>query len=117
MGPLEFIKKSPLADAAGWVDVSASSLQHTKFPNVFSLGDCSSLPTSKVRISNPCSCCADDRLVDCGRYYRTDTRLGGEPDKVDGDGQGWERRVRWVHELPVVYRLRKCESSFQHRVG
>jgi NADH dehydrogenase FAD-containing subunit len=49
MGPLEFIKNSPLADAAGWVDVSASSLQHTKFPNVFSLGDCSSLPTSKVR--------------------------------------------------------------------
>ncbi|KAJ9091318.1 hypothetical protein QFC20_007667 [Naganishia adeliensis] len=48
MGPLEFIKKSPLADAAGWVDVSASSLQHTKFPNVFSLGDCSSLPTSKT---------------------------------------------------------------------
>lgn len=50
MGPLEFIKKSPLADAAGWVDVSASSLQHTKFPNVFSLGDCSSLPTSKVSV-------------------------------------------------------------------
>ncbi|KAJ9116788.1 hypothetical protein QFC24_006683 [Naganishia onofrii] len=48
MGPLEFIKSSPLADAAGWVDVSASSLQHTKFPNVFSLGDCSSLPTSKT---------------------------------------------------------------------
>ncbi|KAI5449757.1 hypothetical protein NCC49_004047 [Naganishia albida] len=48
MGPLEFIKNSPLADAAGWVDVSASSLQHTKFPNVFSLGDCSSLPTSKT---------------------------------------------------------------------
>lgn len=48
MGPLEFIKRSPLADAAGWVDVSASSLQHVKFPNVFSLGDCSSLPTSKV---------------------------------------------------------------------
>ncbi len=50
MGPLEFIKRSKLADAAGWVDVSPSTLQHTKFDNIFALGDCSSLPTSKVRV-------------------------------------------------------------------
>lgn len=48
MGPLDNIKSSALADAAGWVDVSPSTLQHTKFSNVFSLGDCSSLPTSKT---------------------------------------------------------------------
>ncbi len=48
MGPLDALKASPLADAAGWVDVSPSSLQHTKYANVFSLGDCSSLPTSKT---------------------------------------------------------------------
>jgi NADPH-dependent 2,4-dienoyl-CoA reductase/sulfur reductase-like enzyme len=48
MGPLAFIKKSPLADAAGWVDVDQASLQHKKYDNVFALGDCSSLPTSKV---------------------------------------------------------------------
>jgi len=50
MGPLEFIKKSPLADAAGWVDVDKGSLRHNKeeYGNVFSLGDCSSLPTSKT---------------------------------------------------------------------
>jgi sulfide:quinone oxidoreductase len=50
MGPLEFIKKSPLADSAGWVDVNQGSLRHNKkeFGNVFALGDCSSLPTSKT---------------------------------------------------------------------
>ena len=48
-GPKEFIKASPLADAAGWVDVDQGTLQHKKFDNVFSLGDSSSLPTSKVR--------------------------------------------------------------------
>ncbi|KIM29111.1 hypothetical protein M408DRAFT_329118 [Serendipita vermifera MAFF 305830] len=47
-GPADYIKKSPLADNAGWVDVDAATLQHKKFPNVFSLGDASSLPTSKT---------------------------------------------------------------------
>ncbi|HJK97646.1 MAG TPA: FAD/NAD(P)-binding oxidoreductase [Polyangiaceae bacterium LLY-WYZ-14_1] len=44
----DFIKDSPLANPAGWVDVDKHSLQHTRFPNVFSLGDCSSLPCSKT---------------------------------------------------------------------
>src|ERR1700761_2333299 len=50
MGPLDFIKESPLADAVGWVDVDQGSLQHKKkeFGNVFAIGDCSSLPTSKT---------------------------------------------------------------------
>ncbi len=48
MGPKDWIKQSPLADSAGWVDVDQGTLQHKKFENVFSLGDCSSLPTSKV---------------------------------------------------------------------
>ncbi|KAG8929150.1 hypothetical protein FRC02_005950 [Tulasnella sp. 418] len=47
-GPLDFVKNSPLADAAGWVDVDQATLQHKKYPNVFSLGDASSLPTSKT---------------------------------------------------------------------
>lgn len=47
-GPLASIKESPLADAAGWVSVSQQSLQHTKFANVFALGDASSLATSKT---------------------------------------------------------------------
>jgi NADPH-dependent 2,4-dienoyl-CoA reductase/sulfur reductase-like enzyme len=48
MGPWDFVAKSALADQAGYVDVDQSSLQHKKFKNVFSLGDASSLPTSKT---------------------------------------------------------------------
>ncbi|KAK1926316.1 putative Sulfide:quinone oxidoreductase mitochondrial precursor [Papiliotrema laurentii] len=48
MGPLDAIKNSPLADAVGWVDVDQGSLQHKKYENIFSLGDASSLPTSKT---------------------------------------------------------------------
>ncbi len=44
----DFVKNSPLANAAGWVDVDKHSLQHVKYANVFSLGDASSLPTGKT---------------------------------------------------------------------
>lgn len=47
----DFIKQSPLAvenSPYGWVDVDKYSLQHNRYPNVFSLGDASSLPTSKT---------------------------------------------------------------------
>jgi sulfide:quinone oxidoreductase len=49
MSPPDFIKNSPLAvPGAGWVDVDKFSLQHTRYGNVFSLGDASSLPTSRT---------------------------------------------------------------------
>lgn len=48
MSAPDFIKQSPLANAAGWVDVSKQTLQHVRYPNIFSLGDASSLPTSKT---------------------------------------------------------------------
>jgi len=44
----DFIKNSPLANAAGWVDVHENTLQHTKFPNIFSLGDATSTPNAKT---------------------------------------------------------------------
>lgn len=44
----DFIKTSPLANAAGWVDVDKHTLQHVKYANIFSLGDSSGLPTSKT---------------------------------------------------------------------
>src|SRR5699024_12372038 len=40
--------KSPLANAEGWGDVDAQTLQHNTYKNVFSAGDCSGLPTSKT---------------------------------------------------------------------
>jgi NADPH-dependent 2,4-dienoyl-CoA reductase/sulfur reductase-like enzyme len=39
---------SGLANAGGWTDVSKETLQHVKYPTIFSLGDASSLPTSKT---------------------------------------------------------------------
>lgn len=44
----DFIKHSPLADAAGWVDVDRNTLRHARFPNIYGLGDASNLPTSKT---------------------------------------------------------------------
>ncbi|CAF1270460.1 unnamed protein product [Rotaria sordida] len=48
MQPHEFLAKSPLADASGYVDVDKETLQHKKFPNVFAIGDCTNIPTSKT---------------------------------------------------------------------
>lgn len=48
MSAPDCIKRSPLANEAGWVDVDKATLQHVRYPNVFSLGDASSLPTSKT---------------------------------------------------------------------
>ncbi len=47
-GAPDFIKRSPLAAASGFVDVDKATTRHTKYPNIFALGDCSSLPTSKT---------------------------------------------------------------------
>lgn len=48
MAAPDFVAASPLADDKGWVDVDRFSLQHVRYANVFSLGDASSLPTSKT---------------------------------------------------------------------
>ena len=44
----DFIKKSPLAAESGWVEVDKYTTQHVRYSNVFALGDCSNLPTSKT---------------------------------------------------------------------
>ena len=46
MSPPEFVRTGPLASADGWIEVDKFSLQHVRFPEVFSLGDASNLPTS-----------------------------------------------------------------------
>jgi sulfide:quinone oxidoreductase len=48
MSAPDLIKSSKLANATGWVDVDKYTLQHPKFLNVFPIGDCSGLPTSKT---------------------------------------------------------------------
>lgn len=44
----DFVSGSPLANAAGWVEVDQYTLQHPRYVNVFSLGDAAGLPTSKT---------------------------------------------------------------------
>jgi len=44
----DFVRNSSIANEAGWVDVDKYTLQHNKFKNIFSLGDASSLPTSRT---------------------------------------------------------------------
>lgn len=47
-GPQEFMKNAPISNADGWVDVNQATMQHTKYPNVFGLGDACSTPNSKT---------------------------------------------------------------------
>lgn len=44
----DVIKQSPLADAAGWVEVDRASLRHARFENVFALGDCAGTSNAKT---------------------------------------------------------------------
>jgi len=46
--PHDEIKKSPLANAAGWVEVNQATMQHVRYPNIYSLGDVCSTPNSKT---------------------------------------------------------------------
>ena len=73
----DFIKQSPLADAAGWVEVDAFSLQHVRYPDVFSLGDCSSLPCSRTgaAIRKQAPVLAENLLA-----HRAQRELGGAYD-------------------------------------
>ncbi|CAK8683287.1 unnamed protein product [Clavelina lepadiformis] len=54
MSSYEVLKSSKLADAAGFVDVHKETCQHKKYPNVFALGDCSNIPTSKTAAAVAC---------------------------------------------------------------
>ncbi len=44
----DFIRVSPLADAAGWIDVDQSTLRHKTYDNIWSLGDVMNAPNAKT---------------------------------------------------------------------
>jgi sulfide:quinone oxidoreductase len=44
----DFVRSSVLAGDAGWIDVDHQTLRHTRFENVFSLGDVCSAPNAKT---------------------------------------------------------------------
>lgn len=48
MSAPDVVKRSTLANEAGWVEVDKFTLRHPRFANVFGIGDCSGLPTSKT---------------------------------------------------------------------
>ena len=60
-----FVREGALGDKAGWVEVDKHSLRHTRYPNIFSLGDASNLPTSKTgaAIRKQAPVCAQNLLA------------------------------------------------------
>ena len=44
----DFIRVSPLADAAGWIDVDQATLRHKTHDNIWSLGDVMNAPNAKT---------------------------------------------------------------------
>jgi sulfide:quinone oxidoreductase len=44
----DVVRGSPLADAAGWIDIDQETLRHKKYGNVFGLGDACSAPNAKT---------------------------------------------------------------------
>ncbi|WP_038800618.1 FAD/NAD(P)-binding oxidoreductase, partial [Burkholderia oklahomensis] len=43
----DFVRASPLADVAGWVDVDPATLRHRAYPNIYALGDAANTPNAK----------------------------------------------------------------------
>ncbi|GAB6067664.1 FAD/NAD(P)-binding oxidoreductase [Methylothermus subterraneus] len=127
--PPDFIKNSPLANAAGWVDVDPNTLQHVRYPNVFALGDCAGTPNSKtaaaVRSQAPVVVrnlaaamqkrtlsCAYDGYGSCplvtryGRVILAEFLYGGKVRETFPFDQGKERYSMWLlkrYVLPIVY--------------
>ena len=65
----DFIRVSPLADQAGWVDVEQNTLRHKHFENVWSLGDVMNAPNAKTAAAarKQAPVVAQNVLADMGR--------------------------------------------------
>ncbi|KAK6625784.1 hypothetical protein RUM43_006083 [Polyplax serrata] len=49
MGPPPFLRCSPMVcDSAGFLDIDPNTLKHKFFSNIYGIGDCTNLPTSKT---------------------------------------------------------------------
>ncbi|MFO0995033.1 MAG: FAD/NAD(P)-binding oxidoreductase, partial [Hyphomicrobiales bacterium] len=78
----DFIRVSPLANAAGWVDVDQYTLRHKNYENIYSLGDVMSAPNAKTAAAarKQAPVVAENVLVDMG--------LVSEPRNAVYDGYG-----------------------------
>ncbi|XP_044294763.1 sulfide:quinone oxidoreductase, mitochondrial isoform X2 [Varanus komodoensis] len=74
MGPPDVLLNSPVSDAAGWVDVNKGTLQHNKYPNVFGIGDCTNLPTSKTAAAIAGQCGVLDKTISSIMKGKTPTK-------------------------------------------
>jgi sulfide:quinone oxidoreductase len=65
----DFIRVSPLADQAGWVDVDQNTLRHKTYENVWSLGDVMNAPNAKTAAAarKQAPVVAQNLLADMGR--------------------------------------------------
>jgi len=43
-----FISESPLADAAGWIELNPETMQHSRYGDIFGLGDAGNTPNAKT---------------------------------------------------------------------
>ncbi|MGA8134777.1 MULTISPECIES: FAD/NAD(P)-binding oxidoreductase [Pseudomonas] len=68
----DFIRSSPLADAAGWVDVDPATLQHRQFSNIHGLGDVTNTSNAKTAAAarKQAPVVANNVLVALGRLPR-----------------------------------------------
>lgn len=44
----KFVQESNLVNAEGWLDIDKHTMQHTKYANIFGLGDVAGVPTAKT---------------------------------------------------------------------
>jgi sulfide:quinone oxidoreductase len=65
----DFIRSSPLAGDAGWIDVDQATLRHKRYPDVYSLGDAMSAPNAKTAAAarKQAPVVAANLLADMGR--------------------------------------------------
>ena len=107
----DFIRVSPLADVAGWVDVDQATLRHKTYDNIWSLGDVMNAPNAKTmaaaRIQAPvvaANIIADIRggAPVVVRVQEGRRRALGDARRVRAEGAGEHR----VHSLVRVRRAR-----------
>ncbi|TSM52315.1 CTD small phosphatase-like protein 2-A [Bagarius yarrelli] len=63
MGPPAVLKGSSLEDEHGWLNVNKNTLQHEIYNNVFGIGDCTNLPTSKTAAAVAAQSAVLDRTI------------------------------------------------------
>jgi len=78
--PPDCLQGTPLVDTTGFVDVNGKTLQHVKYKNVFALGDCSNVATSKT---------AAAVAAQLGILRRNLTAVMDGKDEMDGQYDGY----------------------------